>query len=296
MGGALTSFAAEVVPGSRRPVRVDVNALLLVPSLVLLVLCLGIPLVVVLISSFQPNDLIARNAPGLYNYAYLVSQHYYAAVLVRTIRLALLATFLTLPTGYLAALLLPRLGARFGNIAVMGLTLPIMAGPLVVILGWMALLPGRGPLFGPLVHWGLISPPRIIGTDTAVLISLVHFLLPFAILTLYSAIKQIPGELYEAAESLGAGPVRKFCDVTLPLSMPSVLSSSIIVFSLGASSYVSPHYLGGAAEPTLTTLISEFIFATYDGPLAGAAAILLLAIMVVCIAGLVLLFRPLIRP
>jgi putative spermidine/putrescine transport system permease protein len=296
LGRAVTAFQAEVARSLGRRPRIGANTLLLAPSLFLLLLCLGFPLIVILVSSFQPNDLIQRGAPGLYNYAYLVTEHYYAGVLIRTIRLAVLATLFTLPIGYLAAMLLPRLSARLGNIAIMGLTLPILAGPLVVILGWMALLPGHGPLFGPLVHWGLMSPPRIIGTDTAVLISLVQFLLPFAILTLYTAIRQIPGELYEAAESLGAGPIRKFRDVTLPLSLPGVLSTSIIVFSLGASSYISPHYLGGAADLTLTTVIGEFILATYNSPLAGAAAILLLLVMVVCMAGLVLVFRPLIRP
>ena len=121
-------------------------------------------------------------------------------------------------------------------------------------------------------------------------------MLPFAILTLYTAIKQIPRDLYEAAESLGAGPVRAFRDVTLPLSLPGVLSTSIILFSLSASSYISPHYLGGAAELTLTTLIGQFILSTYNSPLAGAAAILLLLIMLTCMAGVVLLFRPMIRP
>jgi ABC-type spermidine/putrescine transport system permease subunit I len=276
--------------------RVDGSAMLLAPSLILVFLCLGIPLIVVLVSSFQPNVLIQRNGPGLYNYEYLLAQHYYAAVLLRTIWLAVVATVVTLPLGYAAALLLPRLSGRAGNLAIMGLTFPILAGPLVVILGWMALLPGRGPLFGPLVRLGLLSPPRIIGTETAVVISLVQFLLPFAILTLYTAVKHIPRELYEAAESLGAGTVRSFRDVTLPLSLPAVLSTTIILFSLGASSYISPHYLGGAAEITLTTLIAEFILATYNSPLAGAAAILLLMVMLASIAGLVLVFRPFIRP
>jgi putative spermidine/putrescine transport system permease protein len=276
--------------------RADATPWLLLPSVLLLLTCLGIPLIVILISSFQPNDLLPHEAAGLGNYEYLLIHRYYAGVLVRTIKLAVLATILTLPLGYAAALALPRLSARIGNVAIMGLTFPILAGPLVVILGWMALLPGHGPLFGPLVRWGLIKPPRIIGTDAAVLVSLVQFLLPFAILTLYTSIRQIPRELYEAAESLGAGSLRKFCDVTLPLSIPGVLSTSIILFSLGASSYISPHYLGGAADLTLTTLIGEFILATYNAPLAGAAAILLLLVMMLCTAGVVLLLRPLIRP
>jgi ABC-type spermidine/putrescine transport system permease subunit I len=281
---------------ARPKARRDATFMLLVPSLVLVGLCLGVPLIVIAVSSFEPNVLIERDGPGIYNYAYLVAQHYYAAVLVRSIRLAVLATVVTLPLGYAAAMLLPRLKGRSGNLAIMGLTFPILAGPLVVILGFMALLPGRGPLFGPLVAWGLIAPPRIIGTEVAVLISLVHFLLPFAILTLYTAIKRIPRELYEAAESLGAGAVRAFRDVTLPLSLPGVLSTAIILFSLAASSYISPHYLGGSAELTLTTLIAQFILATYNAPLAAAAAMLLLLVMLAVIAGLILVFRRLIRP
>ncbi|HTP82426.1 MAG TPA: ABC transporter permease [Alphaproteobacteria bacterium] len=301
------ALAAGVAPTSRASLsarrqvggqagRRDIARWLLAPSLVLLGLFLGLPLVVVLIASFQPNVLITRDSAGVYNYTYLIAQPYYAKILVRTIWLGIVSTVLTLPLGYAAALMLPRLRGRLANVAVMGLTFPILAGPLVVILGWMALLPAHGPLFGPLVRWGLISPPRIIGTDAAVLISLVQFMLPFAILTLYTTIKQIPRELYEAAESLGAGPLREFRDVTLPLSMPGVLSTSIILFSLGASSYISPHYLGGAANLTLTTLIGQFILATYNNALASAAAMLLLVIMVLCMVGLVLLFRPLIRP
>lgn len=293
-------IGAAVAPGRPSAWRFaggfSANGLFLAPSLVLLVLFLGIPLAVVLVSSFQPNVLLQRPAPGFYNYAYLIAQPYYATILLRTIRLAVVATAVTLPLGYAAALVLPRLQGRAGNLAIMGLTFPILAGPLVVILGWMALLPGSGPLFGPLVRWGLIARPRLMGTDTAVVVSLVQFLLPFAILTLYTAIRQIPRDFYEAAESLGAGPVRAFRDVTLPLSLPAVLSTAIILFSLGASSYISPHYLGGAADLTLTTLIGQFILATYNSPLAGAAAVLLLLIMLACIAGMILLMRPFIRP
>ena len=275
---------------------VDPISLFLAPSLILLLFALGVPLIVVIVASFQPNVLIQREAPGFFNYAYLLAQPYYFSVLVRTVRLAVLATVFALPLGYLAAMSLPRLQSRLGNLALMGLTFPILAGPLVVVLGWMALLPGSGPIFGPLVKWGLIARPRIIGTDTAVLISLVQFLLPFAILTLYTALKQIPRDLYEAAESLGADSLRKFRDITLPLSLPGVLSTTIILFSLGASSYISPHYLGGAADLTLTTLIGEFILATYNSPLAAAASILLLILMLACAAGVVALFRPFIRP
>jgi ABC-type spermidine/putrescine transport system permease subunit I len=159
------------------------TGLLLLPSLLLVTLFLGVPLIVVLIGSFEPNVLIAADGPGLFNYQYLLSKPYYFNILIRTIRLAVEGTVFTLPLGYIAAMLLLRLNGRVANFAMMGLTFPILAGPLVVILGWMALLPNRGPIFGPLVRWGWMSPPDILGTEAAVLISLVQFMLPFAILT-----------------------------------------------------------------------------------------------------------------
>ena len=200
------------------------------------------------------------------------------------------------PIGYAAAMALLALSGRLGNLAAMGVTFPILTGPLVVALGWMSLLPDGGPIFGPFVRAGIIAPPRLLGSQTAVLISLVQFTLPFAMITLFTALRQIPQPLYEAAVSLGAGPFRGFSRVTLPLSLPGVLSATIITFSLAASSYISPHYLGGAAELTLTTLVAQFVLATYNGPLAAVSAVLLLALMLVVIASLIKLFGRFIRP
>jgi ABC-type spermidine/putrescine transport system permease subunit I len=160
----------------------------------------------------------------------------------------------------------------------------------------MALLPNRGPLFGPLIDAGWISPPNVLGTEFAVLISLVQFMLPFAILTLYTSLRQIPNDLYEASQNLGANAIQKFMHITLPLSLPGILSSTIIVFSLGASSYISPHYLGGASEQTLTTLIAQFVLVTYNSPMAAASAMLLIVVMVLFILGIGTLFGRLIRP
>jgi ABC-type spermidine/putrescine transport system permease subunit I len=271
------------------------NALLLAPSLLLLLIFMGIPLTIIAIESLKPNVLLTFNAPDFDNYKYLLSRNYYLNVLYRTIALAVLTAVMTVPLGFLTAMALPALPERIKNLALMGLTFPILAGPLVIILGWMAILPDGGPLFGPLVQAGLIDPPHILGSDAAVLISLIQFTLPFAVLTLYAALKEIPNELYEAASNLGAGALRRFLHVTFPLSLTGVLSSTIIVFSLAASSFISPHYLGGAADLMLTTLITQFVLATYNTPLASASAVLLLAVKLVSVLALVLLVRRFIR-
>jgi ABC-type spermidine/putrescine transport system permease subunit I len=272
------------------------KSMFLLPSLLLVAALLGLPLIVILVTSFQPNALFPINGAGLFNYEYLLGSKYYLGILIRTLRLAIVGALVTVPLGYVTAMLLQRVSGRAANLAMMGLTFPILAGPLVVILGWMALLPNRGPLFGPLVDRGWIAPPDVLGTEVAVLASLVQFMLPFAILTLYTSLRQIPNDLYEASQNLGANALQKFLHVTLPLSLPGILSSTIIVFSLGASSYISPHYLGGAADQTLTTLIAQFVLVTYNSPMAAAAAVLLIAVMMAFIFGIGALFGRLIRP
>ena len=289
-----TSAATKQRPASFGPDLV--HALLLAPSILLVFVVLGIPIILIATTSLQPNVLLEFTGPALNNYRYLATRAYYIDVVIRTFEQAVLTTVLTVPVGYAAAMVLRELSGRLGNLAAMGVTFPILTGPLVVALGWMSLLPDGGPIFGPMIRAGLIGPQRLLGSPTAVLISLVQFTLPFAMITLFTALRQIPLTLYEAAASLGAGPVRTFLKVTLPLSLPGVLSTTIIVFSLAASSYISPHYLGGAAELTLTTLVAQFVLATYNGPLAATSAVLLLLLMLVIIASLIKLFGRFIRP
>lgn len=272
-----------------------ITILLLAPSLLFLFVFLGLPLVIVAMASLEPNVLLHFKGPALNNYVYLTSSAYYFDVILRTIRLAAATTVLALPSGYALAYILRGFSGRLGNLAIMGLTFPILAGPLVVVIGWMALLADGGPVFYPLIKWGLIEAPHLIGTETAVVITLVQFVLPFVVLTLYTALRQIPDHVFEAASSLGASSFQRFTNVTLPMSLQGVLSSTIIAFSLAASSYVSPYYLGGASQLTLTTLIAQFTMATFNSQLAAASAILLLALMFVLMFVTIVLFKRFIR-
>ena len=220
MGTVSTRMNEKTLADVWRPGPGLVDFLLLVPGLVLVVL--GIPLVLIVASSFEPNVLLEFQGPALTNYVYLATRGYYVAIVVRAVSESCLTTLIAVPLGYIAPLGLRNLQGRLGNLAIMGLTFPILTGPLVEVLGWMALLPNRGPIFGL-----LIAPPRLLGTQTAVVISLVQFTLPFTILTMFTDVRQIPPVLYEAAKSLGAGPSRTFTRITLPLSLPGLLSRTV---------------------------------------------------------------------
>ena len=254
--------------------------LMLFPSALLLLVFLVAPLCATIWLSLSPNVLIDFPGHGLGNYEYLAGKPYYFRVLLRTLRIAAESTVLALAIGYPAALVLRGLRAGLAGGLALAMTLPVMAGPLVVVLGWMILLSRGGPLMGTLAHLG-VPEFRLLGTESGILIGTVHFVLPFVVLSLASVLRDIPDQLLEAARGLGASPAQRFRQVVLPLSLPGVLSATVIAFSLGASTYIAPHYLGGPADLTLTTLVAQFVLATFNGEMAAAVAMVLLAVMAV---------------
>jgi putative spermidine/putrescine transport system permease protein len=266
-------------------------ARLFLPATFVLGLVLLGPLIATAKASLSPNVLLQFEGHSLANYRYLVGVPYYQQVLLRTLGTALVSTTIALLVGYPAALALRSIRGRHSSLMIMGLTFPILAGPLVVILGWMIGLSDGGPILRPLIAIGLVPPLRLLGTQAAVDISLVHFVLPFVILTLFASFRQIPDDMIEAARSLGAGWWQVLTQILWPLSLPGVLSATLLSFSLAASSYISPHYLGGAGELTLTSQIAQFILGSFNSEMAGAAALILLMIML----ALTLLFSRLVN-
>lgn len=250
----------------------------LVPAAGLLVVALVLPLCATLWVSLQPNVLVQFDGPGAANYRYLLGKAYYIDVIWRTVRLAGEATLAALALGYPAALAMRGLSERVAGALALGMTLPVLAGPLVVVLGWMILLSDGGPLFQPLRQLGL-PRPGILGSEAGIVIGMTHFLLPFVVLSLASVLRAIPDALIEAARSLGATPWQRFTAVVLPLSLPGVLSAVLIAFSLATGAYIAPHYLGGVADLTLTTLVTQFVLATFNAELAAAASMLLLLVV-----------------
>jgi putative spermidine/putrescine transport system permease protein len=281
---------------SRRPVSRDwLTPLLLLPAALLLIVFLAVPLCATIWLSLSPNVLVHFTGHGIGNYAYMLSRPYYVGVGVRTLRLALETTSLSLVLGYTAALALRDLPARISGALTLAMTLPILAGPLVVVLGWMILLSDGGPMLEPLARWGLIGRLQILGSETGMVIGIVHFVLPFVVLSLASVLRGIPEPLLEAAHSLGASPWQRFRAVTFPLSLPGILAATIIALSLSMSSFIAPHYLGGPADMTLTTLVAQFVLATYNGQLAAAVSVVLLVIMAAMILLLTATVSRLIR-
>jgi putative spermidine/putrescine transport system permease protein len=133
------------------------------------------------------------------------------------------------------------------------------------------------------VNWlllksGLISTSLpLISNFTGVVVGLVHALLPFMILTLTTVIQRIEPELEEAAASLGAGPLQKFVQVLLPLSLPGIVGGSLLVFTMAIAAYTTPVIMGGNRILVMATFIGQQFRTVLDYPLgATSAAVLML--------------------
>lgn len=258
---------------------------LLAPAVVLLAFLLLVPLATTAYLSLQPNVIVQFDGPGFGNFAYLLSKDYYLGAVWRTLRIAGWVTLISLVAGYAAALALRAVVRGASATPIIALSYPVLTGPLIVVLGWMIMLTDGGPLLRPLIQAGLIGPQRLIGTEGAVVLALTQFVLPFAVLTLYAALRTIPDDLIDAARSLGANRLQVLLRVLLPLSIPGIVSAVVIAFALAASAYVSPYYIGGATNLVLTTMVGQFILGSFNTELAATSAMLLLGLMAVIMSA-----------
>jgi len=154
------------------------------------------------------------------------------------------------------------------------------------------LLQRKGVINALLLAWDPAARPlSLLYTNGAVLMAMTHVLLPFMILPIFSALKAIPADLPRAAANLGAGRVRSFFAVTLPLSLPGVFAGCLVVFVMALGFYVTPALVGGPQTLMIATLIAEQATTLLNWPFAGAIACVLLVLSL----GITVSFKRLLR-
>ena len=263
--------------------------LLVSPALLFLGTFLVLPLAITLYNSLlaSPVLLLPDGYMGPANYIYISKTGFYIEVVLRTLRICSIVVIFTILLSYPTACIFRRYARLASGSAILVLSFPMLAGPLVVVLGWMILLADGGPINDWLILLGITrSPIEIMRSETAIIISLVQFTIPFAVLNIFNALSQIERHLIEAAGSLGATPARQFRHVILPLSLPGVLSAAIITFSLAISSFIAPAYLGGGTKLVMTTLITETMLGSYDLPMASTIAVVLLVLSLAIVVAM----------
>jgi len=277
------STAVIAAPPRRPRRRRPLEGLLVVPALLLFGGFFVLPLAVVLLTSLLTGNPVANPSVGftLRNYQRLVGDDYYLEVLWTTLRLGLLTTVAALLIGYPLAHQLARLRTTlWRTLLLMAVLSPMLTGIVVRTYAWMTLLSNQGIVNTALQALGLTDKPvGLMYNELGTVIALVHIYVPFMVLTLTGVIGRIDPRLEEAARSLGAGKLRGFLEVTLPLSLPGIVAGSLLVFALSISAYVTPILMGGFEIITLPILIYQQISgSSFNLGFAGALAMVLLAV------------------
>jgi putative spermidine/putrescine transport system permease protein len=202
----------------------------------------------------------------------------YVDVLLRTFAIALSATLICLLLALPTAALLVRVGPTVRGLMMMALLLPLWTSVLVRSASWLVLLQKNGLVNQWLMGLGLIAEPlALIYNRTGVLISLVHVLLPYAVLPIFSSMKSMSPTQMRAASSLGAGPFTAFHRVYLPQILPGISAGGLLVFILALGYYVTPLLLGGPSDQLLPFYIAFNAVQTVNWGLAAALGAILLA-------------------
>ena len=205
-------------------------------------------------------------------------QRAFGGILLRTFHISLVVTLVCLLLGYPLAWWLASLPARPANVLMILVLVPFWTSILVRVAAWIVLLQSEGLVNRGLMGLGLIEQPlALLFNRTGVVIAMVHILLPFMILPLYSVMKSVPPTYLRAAVSLGSSPVAAFFRVYVPQTYPGIGAGVLLVFILAIGYYVTPALLGGADDQMLSYYIARYTNVEVNWGMACALGALLLA-------------------
>ncbi|BDZ44172.1 ABC transporter permease [Naasia aerilata] len=290
---ALTAFTGPVVSadasGARRGGRIAL--LLLLPGIAYLLLFFLAPLVSLVITSLQtPSETVFGQYDFTFNW-----QNYgevigtYSEQILRSFLYALLATVFALLFSYPLAYFIGVVMRRWPLVQSLLLILvvaPFFISFLLRTLAWKQILSDEGPVVSTLKALALLGPQdHITGTPIAVVFGLTYNFIPFMCLPLYTTLERLDMRLIEAGRDLYAGPATTFRTVTLPLSMPGIVSGTLLTFIPAAGDYVnaSSQFLGGTSSTMIGNVIQSNFLVQLNYPAAAALSILLMAIILVLV-------------
>ncbi len=269
--------------------------LLLMPGIGWLLLFMIAPLGILAVISFkayQPGHGIV-DVWQVANYTKFLTDPFYLSVLWSTLATGASVTLLTLLLGFPLAYALAHSRGWKRSALYFGVLMPLLTSAVVRTFGWMILLGNNGFINRTLLQAGLVGHPiRLMYNLSGVIVALTEVLLPFMVLALDAALLNIDPFIVEAARNVGGRRARVFFRITLPLSLPGIVSGSILVFSLSISAFVTPSLIGAAQVKLMSTVIYQQAMALLDWPFGAAIAFIMLAtIALLLIPALALIER-----
>jgi len=245
------------------------------PAMVLVLIVMVLPVGWLFYLSFIGSE----GGFSLENYARMLESKSYTRIFITTFKVSFLTTAICIAIGYPLAYFLSQLPSRAANICMLAVLLPFWTSVLVRTYAWLVLLQRKGLINTWGIEAGLWSEPLpLVHNLTGTLIGMVHIMLPFLVLPLYSSMKAIDPDFLKAASNLGARPVQSFQQVFFPLSLPGLFAGSLIVFVLCLGFFVTPAVLGGGKVIMVSNQITKNIELFFNWGAASALGVVLLVV------------------
>ncbi|MFD5077046.1 ABC transporter permease [Streptomyces sp. NPDC058371] len=265
---------------------------LLLPGILWLVVFFALPMVYQASTSVQTGSLEDGYKVTWHFATYWNALTDYWPQFLRSVLYAGSATVLCLVLGYPLAYLIAFRAGRWRNVVLILVIAPFFTSFLIRTLAWKTILADGGPVVGTLnslhlldvTSWlGMTSGDRVLATPLAVVCGLTYNFLPFMILPLYTSLERIDGRLHEAAGDLYAKPFTTFRRVTFPLSMPGVVSGTLLTFIPASGDYVNADLLGSTDTRMVGNVIQTQFLRILDYPTAAALSFILMAAILIMV-------------
>lgn len=271
MSGTLLSTA-----DGRRP------WLLLAPALVTLVVLMVLPICIMAVFSFYHFETagVEKEVFTTENWREFFTDSFYHMFLWKTARVAAITAILCALLGYPPAYFIAMTGYKHKWMLLLLLIVPFWISFTIRTFSWIHILGEQGVINVLLLKTGLISEPlRLLYTEGAVIMGMIHFLLPYMILNVYVSIEGIDRNLISAARTLGCTAGQAFYEVVLPLSLPGLMAGLLLCFVLAAGSYVTPDILGSTRDALFGNVVFDTIMGQLNWPLGSALSLVLLVML-----------------
>ena len=246
------------------------------PPYGILVFFFAIPLLAMLVVSFQANQIGGAWTVG--NYVDFLTSDTYLTVVWRTFLISVQVTAIVAAVGYALAYSIVRFSRRT-TLLLLLVILPFWTSYIIRMYAWINILQSDGVLDAIL---NLVGLPAVglLYTNTAVLIGFTYVWLPLAVLPFYASLTNLDGDLIEASKDLGAGPIRTFLSVTLPMTINGVITGIVLVFIPTFGSFITPRLLGGTNNVMIGMVIENKFKSAFNWPF-GAAIGMIISVVVV---------------
>ena len=207
---------------------------------------------------------------ALFEKAYLVA-------IWNSVRMSLVSTVIILLVSYPMAYMLSRCSHRVASNLIILMMIPYFTNSLIRLYSYITLFNTKGILTGILTRLGMTWSADFLYSESAVVLGLVYVCIPYAVLPMYSSIERLDKALLEASYDLGAGRVKTFFRITLPMTMPGVYAAAIISFVPSIGNYFVADVLGGSKTLLIGNLIKDQFMSSRNWPLGSALSVFLIA-------------------